>query len=137
MPTSKVTLAKRVAELERQIADMWEAIAAQQQAYSTVAAPAKAMAAAAAVGAAVMTSPAPSSVAKVAPTPAPKVAKPEELQEGISPEVLAVIAAAVVHFVGKGARIRSARLVHPVGTSPWAQQGRVFVQASHNLAMTR
>lgn len=136
MPTSKVTLAKRVAELERQIADMREVIAAQQRASSTAAAPAKAVASAAAVEAAVTASPAPSSV-KVAPTPAPKLVQTEQLQEGISPEVLAVIAAAVVHFVGKGARIRSARLVHPVGTSPWAQQGRVFVQASHNLAMTR
>ncbi|HET8666889.1 MAG TPA: hypothetical protein VFM10_02845 [Terriglobales bacterium] len=136
MPTSKVTLAKRVAELERQIADMREVIAAQQRASSTAAAPAKAVASAAAVEAAVTASPAPSSV-KVAPTPAPKLVQTEQLQEGISPEVLAVIAAAVVHFVGKGARIRSARLIHPVGTSPWAQQGRVFVQASHNLAMTR
>ena len=44
-----------------------------------------------------------------------------------------VIAAAVAAFVGKSARVRSARYLQE-GQSPWAQQGRVFVQASHNLA---
>jgi hypothetical protein len=43
-----------------------------------------------------------------------------------------VIAAAVAAFVGKSARVHSARYVHE-GMSPWAQPGRVFVQASHNL----
>jgi hypothetical protein len=40
----------------------------------------------------------------------------------------------VAAFLGKKARVRSARLIRPVvSTSAWAQQGRVFVQASHNL----
>ena len=52
--------------------------------------------------------------------------------EGISEEIMLVIAAAVAAFVGKSARIRSARYVNE-GQSPWAQQGRVFIQASHNL----
>jgi methylmalonyl-CoA carboxyltransferase large subunit len=52
--------------------------------------------------------------------------------EAISEEIMLVIAAAVAAFLGKSARVRSARYVHE-GQSPWAQQGRVFVQASHNL----
>ena len=54
---------------------------------------------------------------------------------GISPELLLVIAAAVTSFLGKKVRIRSARLMQspPEAISAWAQQGRVFVQASHNL----
>ncbi len=64
--------------------------------------------------------------AEVKPAPAPT--KPEAIPE----EVMLVIAAAVAAFVGKSARIRSARYLHE-GQSPWAQQGRVFIQASHNL----
>lgn len=51
------------------------------------------------------------------------------------PELLAVMTAAATAFLGKTARIRSARLV-PAATddvSPWSQQGRVIVQTSHNL----
>ena len=61
-----------------------------------------------------------------APSPKPAVA------EGINEEIMLVIAAAVAAFVGKSARVRSAHYLHE-GQSPWAQQGRVFVQASHNL----
>ena len=60
--------------------------------------------------------------------PQPAAPKPEAIPE----EIMLVIAAAVAAFVGKSARIRSARYMHE-GQSPWAQQGRVFVQASHNL----
>ncbi len=67
---------------------------------------------------------------------APKpVAKPQPAApkpEAIPKEIMLVIAAAVAAFVGKSARIRSARYMHE-GQSPWAQQGRVFIQASHNL----
>ncbi len=52
--------------------------------------------------------------------------------DGMTEEIMLVIAAAVAAFVGKSARIRSAHYVHE-GMSPWAQQGRAFVQASHNL----
>jgi methylmalonyl-CoA carboxyltransferase large subunit len=66
---------------------------------------------------------------KAAPAPAPPPPSDE-----ISPEILSVISAAVAAFLGKKARVRSARLIRPVvSTSAWAQQGRVFVQASHNL----
>jgi methylmalonyl-CoA carboxyltransferase large subunit len=66
------------------------------------------------------------------PKPAPKAQTPPAATEALSEEIMLVIAAAVAAFVGKSARIRSARYVHE-GMSPWAQQGRVFVQASHNL----
>lgn len=61
---------------------------------------------------------------------APPPPKPDELAH----ETLVVIAAAVAAFLGKSVRLRSARLIQPVGESPWAQQGRVYIQASHNLA---
>jgi methylmalonyl-CoA carboxyltransferase large subunit len=57
----------------------------------------------------------------------------EPVKEGIPEEILLVISAAVAAFLGKSARVRSARYLHE-GLSPWAQQGRVYVQASHNLA---
>jgi methylmalonyl-CoA carboxyltransferase large subunit len=59
------------------------------------------------------------------------VAKEEE----ITPELLVVMAAAVTVFLGKTVRIRSAKMLQSPYeiVNPWAQQGRVFVQASHNL----
>ncbi|ABF42025.1 hypothetical protein Acid345_3024 [Candidatus Koribacter versatilis Ellin345] len=81
--------------------------------------------------------------AKAEPVPPPPVnvnaSKPTATAEPAPPkpaaipeEIMLVIAAAVAAFVGKSARIRSARYMHE-GQSPWAQQGRVFIQASHNL----
>ncbi|HVN19772.1 MAG TPA: hypothetical protein VMU05_13390 [Dongiaceae bacterium] len=54
-------------------------------------------------------------------------------QSEISPEILVVIAAAVTAFLGKQVRIRSAKMLQSPYeiVNPWAQQGRVFVQASH------
>jgi methylmalonyl-CoA carboxyltransferase large subunit len=53
----------------------------------------------------------------------------------ITPEMLVVIAAAVTVFLGKKVRIRSAKMLQSPYeiVNPWAQQGRVFVQVSHNL----
>ena len=67
-----------------------------------------------------------------APVPAPAPPTPERREE-ITPEILMVLTAAVAAFLGKRAKIRSARLAPVRPTSAWAQQGRVFVQASHNL----
>jgi hypothetical protein len=62
--------------------------------------------------------------------------------EAMTPELLAVITAAATAFLGKTPRIRSAKLVpvYPSGLMPvhasvsaWTQQGRMIVQASHNL----
>jgi hypothetical protein len=133
MPASKLTLAKRVAELERQLEELKSAVAAQTAKPAEVAP--KAMAAAAA---AIAPSPAGKGAAPVAVAPAAAktapVAKKQAASDEISPEILAVITAAVTHFFGKSFRIRSARVAPTAGTSPWAQQGRVFIQASHNLA---
>ncbi len=52
----------------------------------------------------------------------------------ITPERMALIAAVVTAFLGRKVKIHQARLVNPEVVSPWAQQGRVFVQASHALA---
>ena len=71
-----------------------------------------------------------------APPPPPPVAAPEPapaVEEGISEETLLVISAAIAAFLGKRFRIRQARLVPHAGASAWAQQGRVFIQASHML----
>jgi len=68
--------------------------------------------------------------------PPPVVAKPvpPAKKEEVSPEMLLVIAAAVTAYMGKTVRIRSAKIVYSQESfNPWSQQGRVFVQASHNL----
>jgi methylmalonyl-CoA carboxyltransferase large subunit len=82
--------------------------------------------------------------ASAPPPPAPEAvtlavepAAPQpEISAEITPEILMVISAAVAAFFGNKARIRRARAAGaPVERgSAWAQQGRVFVQASHNLA---
>jgi methylmalonyl-CoA carboxyltransferase large subunit len=61
--------------------------------------------------------------------------QPQQTAEELAHETLVVIAAAVSAFLGKSVRLRSARLIQPVEGSAWAQQGRVFVQASHNLGI--
>ena len=66
--------------------------------------------------------------------PAPKPSEPAVAEE-VSPEVILVLTAAVAAFLGKRARIRGARLVRTTPSNAWAQQGRVFVQASHNLGV--
>ena len=80
--------------------------------------------------------------AALAPPPPPPPPKPEpvaaaqqpEMSAEITPEILMVLSAAVAAFFGKKARIKRARVAGPVAHgSAWAQQGRVFVQASHNL----
>ena len=58
----------------------------------------------------------------------------------ISPEMLAMMAAVVTAYLGKKVRVRSARLQSSAheAPSPWAQHGRVFVQATtHNLLHVR
>jgi hypothetical protein len=59
-----------------------------------------------------------------------------ELEDGeITAEIMAVIAAAATAFLGKKVRILSAKLLESPQevVNAWSQQGRVFVQASHNL----
>lgn len=59
-------------------------------------------------------------------------------QSVVSPELLIVIAAAVTSFLGKKVRIRSAKMLQSPYEiiNPWAQQGRVTVQASHHPRTT-
>jgi len=46
-----------------------------------------------------------------------------------------ILAAAVTAFLGKKVRIRSAKMLYAHESfNAWSQQGRVVVQASHNLA---
>jgi hypothetical protein len=63
----------------------------------------------------------------------PKEPAPAESEE-IGPEIQAAIAAAAIAMLGNHARVREARRVPSQDVvSPWTQQGRVIVQASHNL----
>jgi len=76
--------------------------------------------------------------APAAPSPMPSTTAPAtpaaEKREEVTPEMLLVIAAAVTAYLGKKVRVRSARIIYsPETFNPWSQQGRVFVQASHNL----
>ncbi len=48
----------------------------------------------------------------------------------VSDEILIALSAAVAAYLGKRAPIRTVRLL---GTTQWAQQGRVSIQASHRL----
>ena len=79
--------------------------------------------------------PAVAAPANSGPAPAPpKPGEPEKSGE-VAPETILILSAAVAAFLGKRARIRSARLVRAAPSNAWAQQGRVFVQASHNLGV--
>jgi hypothetical protein len=55
-------------------------------------------------------------------------------QELPEPEIVAVLTAAASTFLGKKAQVRSAQLApaEPSSAGAWAQQGRAFVQTSHN-----
>lgn len=61
--------------------------------------------------------------------PAEPVAQPPA-PETLSDEIVATIAACVAAFFGERVHIRQIRLV---GSPAWAQQGRVSIQASHQL----
>lgn len=81
-----------------------------------------------------LSSPKPQPPPVVIPFPQPASA-PAEKHHEITAETLLVITAAVTAFLGKKVRIRSAQMLQTPYElfNPWAQQGRVFVQASHNL----
>jgi hypothetical protein len=52
----------------------------------------------------------------------------------VTPEILVMLAAAATAYLGKRVRVRSAKMLQSPYEiiNPWAQQGRVFIQASHN-----
>lgn len=78
-----------------------------------------------------------SRLAELTKAPAPAQAQPivPEKKEEVSPEMIIVLSAAVTAFLGKKVRIRSAKMLQSPYeiVNPWSQQGRVIVQASHNL----
>ncbi|PKU21449.1 hypothetical protein [Telmatospirillum siberiense] len=57
----------------------------------------------------------------------------------VSEEVLVMLAAAATTFLGKKVRVRSAKMLQTPYeiVNPWAQHGRVFIQASHQLQRGR
>jgi methylmalonyl-CoA carboxyltransferase 12S subunit len=63
---------------------------------------------------------------------APVAVPPATAAEGLSEELVVVISAAIAAFLGKRPHIRQIRLL---GAAAWAQQGRVTIQASHDLAV--
>lgn len=65
------------------------------------------------------------------------LARTEPPPTQVTPEEIVIIAAAVTAYLGKRVRVRGARRLPQAGSSPWSQQGRVFVQASHNLGMLK
>jgi hypothetical protein len=77
---------------------------------------------------------APAPAVEVKAAAAAKEAAHRETRE-VTPETLVVIAAAVTAFLGKKVRIRSAKMLQSPYevVNPWTQQGRVYVQASHNV----
>ena len=64
---------------------------------------------------------------------------PAKSSEETPAEILIVISAAVTLFLGKKVRIRSAKMLQSPYeiVNPWAQQGRVIVQASHSPQLRR
>lgn len=54
---------------------------------------------------------------------------------GITPEIMAIIEAAVTAFAGKKLRIVSVKLgsTSQAGSSSWGDQGRDMIHRSHNL----
>ena len=65
-----------------------------------------------------------------AAVPLHPAAAPPVLSAAITEEELLAVSAAIGAYLGVRAHIRQIRLV---GTSAWAQQGRVSIQASHRL----
>ena len=65
-----------------------------------------------------------------APEPPPAAAPVQQVEEGISEEILLAISAAVAAYLGERAHVRAVRLI---STSRWSQEGRVSIQASHRL----
>ena len=58
-----------------------------------------------------------------------------EAQQGVTPEIVAVIEAAAAAFVGKKVRILAIKMMADADgdSSAWASQGRNMIQTSHNL----
>jgi len=60
-------------------------------------------------------------------------AKQAAADSAVTPEIVAILAAAATAFLGKKVRIRAAREVKS-GETSWLRQGRQALTASHNLS---
>jgi len=70
-------------------------------------------------------------VKAAAPAPAPvQAVTAEPAAEAIPEDVLAAISAVIGAYLGERVHIRQIRLL---ASPAWAQQGRVYIQASHRL----
>ncbi len=67
------------------------------------------------------------------PVSAPVASPPPPEEPVVTPEVVMVISAAIAAYFGKRAKVKSIRRIGPQGYNPWSQQGRVTIQASHNV----
>lgn len=67
-----------------------------------------------------------------APAPAPAASAAPASQDEITPEIYAMITAAVVAVAGRRARIQRVRFVRQADES-WAIHGRQAIQASHRI----
>jgi vacuolar-type H+-ATPase subunit D/Vma8 len=70
--------------------------------------------------------------------PQPVASRTQPPEEEVSADTLLIMAAAVTAFLGKKVRIRSAKMLQSPYeiVNPWAQVGRVTLQASHRLQRT-
>jgi prefoldin subunit 5 len=77
--------------------------------------------------------------AKLAALGQPAAALAQTKKPEITPELLVMLAAAATAYLGKEVRVRSAKMLQSPYevVNPWAQQGRVFIQAAHNLRPRR
>jgi methylmalonyl-CoA carboxyltransferase large subunit len=114
---SQRALKRTIAELRQELDGRVSALEAKMQAASVAPAPVQPV------------------VHPAASVISPRVKPAAPPREEVTPEMLLVLAAAVTAFMGKKVRIRSAKMLYAHESfNAWSQQGRVVVQASHNLA---
>jgi hypothetical protein len=74
------------------------------------------------------------------PVAAPAKAAPAiAVKAEVTPEMIVILAAAATAYLGKNVRVRSAKMLQSPYeiVNPWAQHGRVLIQASHMLRSRR
>jgi hypothetical protein len=122
MRTLRLTVLDRQRELERRVAMLAEAMRGMELQLDEQGARSESTAA-----------------EETAPEVIPVATAADRREPGEIPaEMQVAIAAAAVAVLGPGAHVVSARAVRPEDVvSPWSQQGRVSVQASHNLRVRR
>jgi hypothetical protein len=76
-----------------------------------------------------------SSARALLPVTALAAANPVQQTDEITPETVAMITKTITALLGKKIRVLSVKLLQMPNVTPesWAHQGRVVVQASHNL----